>query len=167
SAIDRVEVLRDGAAAQYGSDAIAGVVDIVMKRGRFAPTVSVTGGQHFSADYPHDGKNANVSGSWGLPLGSGSLMLAAEALDREATNRAWADTSEVAGTGLADIIDHQNGKVITKRNPVPQPNHHWGDGLEKDVLTIGDIHLPIAALGGGQLYAFGGYSHRLGNGQGY
>ena len=39
TAIDRIEVLRDGAAAQYGSDAIAGVVNVVTKRGRFAPSV--------------------------------------------------------------------------------------------------------------------------------
>jgi iron complex outermembrane receptor protein len=167
SAIDRIEVLRDGAAAQYGSDAIAGVVDVVTKRGRFAPSASVTGGEHFTADYPRDGKNLGVSGAWGLPLGPGSVMIAVEYLNRDPTNRAWADTSEVAGTGLPDTIDHENGKVITKRNPVPQPNHHWGDGLEQDVLTMADLHLPIPALGGGQVYAFGGYSHRLGNGEGY
>ena len=167
SAIDHIEVLRDGAAAQYGSDAIAGVVNVVMRRGRFAPTLSVTGGEHFTADYPHDGKNLDANGAWGLPLGAGSLMLSFEYLDRDPTNRAWADTSEVAGTGLTDVINHDNGKVITKRNPVPQPNHHWGDGLERDVLSMADIHLPIPTLGGGQLYAFGGYSHRLGNGEGY
>src|SRR5881628_1191040 len=64
SAIDRIEVLRDGAAAQYGSDAIAGVVNVVIRRGRFAPNASVTGGEHFTADYPRDGKNLNVSGAW-------------------------------------------------------------------------------------------------------
>src|ERR1043165_2479196 len=52
SGVDLNDVLRDGAAAQYGSDAIAGVVDVVTKRGRFAPTVGVTGGQHFTSDYP-------------------------------------------------------------------------------------------------------------------
>ena len=167
SAIDRIEVLRDGAAAQYGSDAIAGVVNVVTKRGRFAPSVSVTAGEHFSEDYPEDGKNLNVSGSWGLPLGPGSLMIAAEYLDREPTNRAWADSFEVAGTGLNDIIDPNTGKVITKRNPVSQPNHHWGDGLEQDVLSMADLHVPISAFGHGVVYAFGGYSHRVGTGEGY
>ncbi len=167
SAIERIEVLRDGAAAQYGSDAIAGVVNVVTKRGRFPPYVTVTGGQHFSEDYPRDGKNVNVSGAWGLPLGRGSITLSGEVLDREPTNRAWADTSEVAGTGLNDIIDPNTGQVITKRNPVEQPNHHWGDGLEKDILTMADIRLPTQFMGRGQFYAFGGYSHRLGNGQGY
>src|SRR5437867_6768027 len=47
SAIARVELLRDGASAQYGSDAIAGVVNVVTKRGRFAPFVNVTGGRYF------------------------------------------------------------------------------------------------------------------------
>jgi len=60
SAIDHIEVLRDGAAAQYGSDAIAGVVNVVMRRGVTPPFVNVTGGQYFSPDYPYDGGNVNV-----------------------------------------------------------------------------------------------------------
>src|SRR6185436_3908221 len=150
SAIERIEVLRDGAAAQYGSDAIAGVVNVVTRRGRFAPTATVTAGQFYTADYPRDGKNASISAAWGLPLGPGSITFAADVLDREPTNRAWADSFEVAGTGLNDIVDPNTGQVITKRNPVPQPNHHWGDGFEKDILTMADLRLPTEFLDGGQ-----------------
>src|SRR5438093_11372482 len=134
SAIDRIEVLRDGASAQYGSDAIAGVVNVVTRRGRFAPFVNVTGGQYVPADYSIDGKTFNVNAGWGIGIGNGSLGLFAETLDREPTNRAWADKYDVSGTGLADSVDSK-GKVVIKRNPVPQPNYHWGDGLERDVLT--------------------------------
>ena len=49
SAIDRIEILRDGAAAQYGSDAIAGVINIILKEG--APNeVQATVGQTYEAD---------------------------------------------------------------------------------------------------------------------
>jgi iron complex outermembrane recepter protein len=164
SAIERVEVLRDGASAQYGSDAIAGVVNVVMRRGRFAPFATVTGGEYFTPDYPHDGGNVNVNGGWGVGLGQGSLTLSAEYLDRQPTNRAWADSTDVSGTGLNDHVD-QNGKVVIKQNPVPQPNYHWGDGLEKDILTMASANLPFGDKS--ELYAFGGYSHRLGNGEGY
>jgi iron complex outermembrane receptor protein len=166
SAIDRVEVLRDGAAAQYGSDAIAGVVNVVTRRGRYAPFVTVTGGQHFSADFPNDGGVVNVAGGWGLPIGAqGSLSLAAEFLDRQPTNRAWADPFENGGVpGNEDVIG-PDGQVITKNNPVPQPNHHWGDGLERDLLTMATAHLPLS--GSAALYAWGGYSFREGNGNGY
>ena len=164
SAIERVEVLRDGAAAQYGSDAIAGVVNLVLRQGRFAPTATVTGGQYFTADYPRDGDTYNVSGGWGVGLGKGSLTLSAEYLNRAATNRAWADSFEVAGTGINDIIG-PDGKVIQKRNPVPQPNHHWGDGLEKDLLTMAAYHLPLGDKS--FVFAQGGYSYREGNGNGY
>src|SRR5262245_7520909 len=75
SAIERIEVLRDGASAQYGSDAIAGVVNVVMRRGRFAPFAAVTGGEYFTKDYSRDGGNTNANGGWGLPLGKGSLTL--------------------------------------------------------------------------------------------
>ena len=46
SALDRIEVLRDGASAQYGSDAIAGVVNLVMKDGAFTPFVNGDAGRY-------------------------------------------------------------------------------------------------------------------------
>ncbi|HET7746673.1 MAG TPA: TonB-dependent receptor plug domain-containing protein, partial [Vicinamibacteria bacterium] len=48
AAIERVEILREGAAAQYGSDAIAGVMNIVLKSGKQPLTLSVKGGQTFT-----------------------------------------------------------------------------------------------------------------------
>src|SRR5881397_1553260 len=159
SALDRIEVLRDGASAQYGSDAIAGVVNVVTKRGRFAPFVNVTGGQYVPADYSIDGKTFDVNAGWGIGIGNGSLGLFAETLDREPTNRAWADKYDVSGTGLADSVDSK-GKVVIKRSPVPQPNYHWGDGLEKDYLSLADFRLPLNDAGTHQLYGFGGYSFR-------
>src|SRR5205823_6578257 len=46
SAMDRIEVLRDGASAQYGSDAIAGVINLVLKEGQFTPFVNGNIGQY-------------------------------------------------------------------------------------------------------------------------
>jgi iron complex outermembrane receptor protein len=166
SAIERVEVLRDGASAQYGSDAIAGVVNIVTREGAFAPFVSLDGGQHFSSDYPHDGRTVDVSGGWGLGLGRGSLALFAEVLDRQPTNRAWADPYDDSGTGLADSVNSV-GQVVVKRNQVPQPNQHWGDGLERDVMTMANLRLPLNEARTGEVYGFGGYSFRRGSGNGY
>ena len=51
SALDRIEVLRDGAAAQYGSDAIAGVVNLVLKDGAFTPFVNGDVGRYVTDDY--------------------------------------------------------------------------------------------------------------------
>ena len=53
SAIDRIEVLRDGASSQYGSDAIAGVVNIVMKEGEFVRFVNTIGGQYLTGQGLH------------------------------------------------------------------------------------------------------------------
>jgi iron complex outermembrane receptor protein len=166
SAIDRIEVLRDGASAQYGSDAIAGVVNVVTRGGRFAPFANVTGGQYLTENYSHDGKTFNANGGWGVGVGRGSLGIFAEVLDREPTNRAWADPYDASGTGFTDVVD-SDGKVVVKNNPVPQPNQHWGDGLEKDVLAMTNFRLPLNDAGSAQLYSFGGYSFRRGNGEGY
>ncbi|MDP3773713.1 MAG: TonB-dependent receptor [Gemmatimonadales bacterium] len=147
SAIERIEVLRDGASAQYGSDAIAGVVNIVTREGVFSPFVSLDAGQHFSADYPNDGRTLNVNGGWGFGLGRGSLALFAEVLDRQPTNRAG-----------ADLFDDPL---------VPQPNQHWGDGLERDLMTMANLRMPLNDDRTSEIYAFGGYSFRSGTGNGY
>ncbi len=166
SAIDRMEVLRDGASAQYGSDAIAGVVNVVLKEGALAPFLNATAGRYAPNDYDGDGTTINVNGGWGFGVGRGSLALFGEYLDRQPTNRAYADAFENAGTGLTDSIGG-DGQVITKRNPVQQPNHHWGDGLERDFLTMANLRLPTNDAGTAELYAFGGYGSREGTGNGY
>ena len=74
AAIKRLEVLRDGAAAQYGSDAIAGVINIVLNESVNELTLSVTTGAHFSKNSNSqtggvDGATTNISASYGIPLG--------------------------------------------------------------------------------------------------
>src|SRR6266576_2008174 len=159
SAIDRIEVLRDGASAQYGSDAIAGVVNLVMKEGPFTPYVNVDAGRYVTGNYPDDGTTTDVNGGWGVKLGRGSLSLFGEFLDREPTNRAWADPGDNSVNGLTDSVNSQ-GQVVIKRNPVPQPSSHWGDGLEKDILTFANFRLPLNDARTREFYAFGGYSFR-------
>ena len=74
AAIKRIEVLRDGAAAQYGSDAIAGVINIVLNETVNELAIAVTTGAHFSKNSNEqtggsDGETTNISASYGLPLG--------------------------------------------------------------------------------------------------
>jgi len=166
SAIDRIEVLRDGASAQYGSDAIAGVVNLVTKQGRFAPFINADGSQFATSRYGVDGKSADLSGGVGFGLGRGSLALFGEYQDRGATNRAWADPYDNSGNGLTDSVDSQ-GRVVKKNNSVPQPNQHWGDGFEHDILTLANLHLPLNASGTTELYGLASYSFRTGSGFGY
>src|SRR6058998_2501968 len=131
-AIDRIEVLRDGASAQYGSDAIAGVVNVVLKEGNFTPFLNATTGRYTPRNYPDDGRTVDVNGGWGAKLGRGTIALFGEFMDRQQTNRAWADPYDDGGSGVFDSVN-TIGQVVIKRNAVPQPNYHWGDGLEKDV----------------------------------
>jgi iron complex outermembrane receptor protein len=166
SAIDRIEVLRDGASAQYGSDAIAGVVNLVVREGPFAPFINATTGRYVTADYGDDGNTVNVNGGWGLQLGRASLSLFGEYLNRQPTNRAWPDPYDDSGNGVTDSVSG-DGQLIVKRNPVPQPNHHWGDGLEQDALTLANFRMPLTAAGTSEIYGFGGYSFRRGSGNGY
>ncbi len=166
-AVERIEVLRDGAAAQYGSDAIAGVVNVVLKEGRFAPFLTANAGQYVTGrGYKNDGTTVDLNGGLGIGLGRGSLAVFGEWQRREPTNRAWADPYLVDAAGNADSIN-KNGEVVVKRNSLPQPNLHWGDGFEKDAMTFANFRMPVGASGSTEVYAFGGYSHRIGTGNGY
>ena len=74
AAIQRIEVLRDGAAAQYGSDAIAGVINIILNKTVDELQVNVTTGANFSKNANDqtggvDGATTNIAGSYGIPMG--------------------------------------------------------------------------------------------------
>src|SRR2546425_4540140 len=77
-AIDRIEVLRGGAAAQYGSGAIAGGVNGVLEEGGLGPFIKAGAGQDNLKGYPVDGQTGDVNGGFGIPLGRGSLAIFAE-----------------------------------------------------------------------------------------
>ena len=86
AAIARVEVLRDGASAQYGSDAIAGVVNVVLKGAERGGSLQVDLGQYSAGD----GTNGQISGDAGITYAGdrGNLHVAAQLSDQDSTNRA-------------------------------------------------------------------------------
>jgi iron complex outermembrane recepter protein len=92
SAIDRIEVLRDGAASQYGSDAIAGVINVVLKKDVSRTNVNY----HIGQQYKNDGCVQNIGLSHGFKLGKqGYLDIAGDLRLREPTNRAGVYTGTV------------------------------------------------------------------------
>lgn len=166
SAIERMEVLRDGASTQYGSDAIAGVVNLVLKEGVFSPFLNTTVGQYRPGkNYRNDGTTADINGGVGLPVGRGSLALFGQYMNKAKTNRACPDGSFPDLNGMRDSV--ANCAVVIKRANVDQPNVHWGDGAERDIHTFANFKLPLNEEATTELYSFGGYSNRLGTGNGF
>lgn len=85
AAIKNVEVLRDGAAAQYGSDAIAGVINFILKDDTEGASLTIDGGEFSEGD----GAASTVTGNIGFPLGdAGFLSLSGEVSQADATTRA-------------------------------------------------------------------------------
>ena len=97
AAIERVEVLRDGASAQYGSDAIGGVVNIVLKGSGDGGSIALGGGQYSEGD----GKQWQLSGDTGLTLSgdAGTIHVAAQAGHQDMTNRAGPYQGSAPNTG--------------------------------------------------------------------
>ncbi len=173
SAIERIEVLRDGAAAQYGSDAIAGVINIVLKGGESRPSFSTKFGlstgsflgnqctpdgltcrEGESIDFS-DGELFDAAGSWGLPVGMGAITVAAEYRHHNRTNRASFDPRDQVTGGDAAT------------NPVAQPNHRWGDPDTRDFMSLVNASIPLNPAQTRFFYAFGGYSRREANSAGF
>lgn len=106
-AIDNVQVLRDGAAAQYGSDAIAGVINVQLKKKQGCEAVAGYG--QYSAG---DGKNYLASAYCGVKLGDGTLGITGEWQDRGRSNRADPGDLRIIGdTQVKNKTLYLNGEL--------------------------------------------------------
>ena len=170
SAVKQMEVLRDGAAAQYGSDAIAGVVNIELIDRPVSLSIDYKIGGHATDDFSNDGTTHDVNAAYGLPIGDeGYINLFGEIRFRDPTNRAGASPRDQIVEGDADEVLDMDGdgvnEVVTKNNPVPQPNFHWGNGESDNYYLWTDAAVPVSESS--EVYAFGGYSYRDALGQGF
>ena len=178
SAIERIEVLRDGAAAQYGSDAIAGVINIVLKDDVDTGDADIYWGQA----YEGDGETWIGNANYGMKVGeSGFLNLTAEWRDRARTNRAgltgtqqynWIDVDQGRPPDNILEIENDDGTVATK--PVwydpreytfERQNFRIGDADSSQKVGFYNFGFPLAA--GLELYSFGGHSSRQNNSAGF
>ena len=139
SAIDHVEVLRDGAAAQYGSDAIAGVINVILKADTSGTSVT-------NAGLGYDGKKQTVQQSLnkGFEIGNGGILqLALDARSQNDDNKASAN-----GYTYAQAYE-QAGRATYGGYGTPKTN----------LLTLGyNAELPIDDSF--SLYSFTTYSRR-------
>ncbi|MBA4795685.1 MAG: TonB-dependent receptor [Phenylobacterium sp.] len=135
-AVERIEVLRDGASAQYGSDAIAGVINVILK-----DDIGVSGFAQLGQFSEGDGTTYRAGARAGLGLGEGGhLAFTAE----------WSDAEETSRTRQRqDAID------FAAANPgltVPDPVQRWGNPeLETHSLAV-DMAAPVMDMA--ELYGF-------------
>jgi iron complex outermembrane recepter protein len=142
-AIKQVEVLRDGAAAQYGSDAIAGVMNFVLKDAAEGGSFEVKHGEY----YEGDGGTTTYAGNLGLPLSKdGFANLSFQLKNADATSRS------VQRPDAAALITAGN-------TAVPNPAQIWGNPEIKDDITFfGNVGLDLGD--DKEFYMFGNYSER-------
>jgi iron complex outermembrane receptor protein len=119
-AIKRVEVLRDGASAQYGSDAIAGVVNVILKDANEGISVSAQTGEYFEGD----GTRTTIAANGGFSLGdNGFLNATIESSTADTTSRG------VQRGDCQPVIDFVGEGVV----PLDDLCQRWGD---PDVETL-------------------------------
>jgi len=142
-ALRQIEVLRDGAAAQYGSDAIAGVLNFLLRDDRAGGRVEVRSGTHGAGD----GRQYAVAANAGLPLGgTGFANLSLEYGNTASTDRSVqrADAARLVAAGNRDVGD---------------PAQQWGSPEVDDDLKL-FANLGHLFANGVQAYGHAGYARR-------
>jgi iron complex outermembrane receptor protein len=142
-ALKSVEVLRDGAAAQYGSDAVAGVINFVLNDSAEGGSLKVKQGQFSEGD----GDTTVVMGNFGMPLtDAGFMNISFQMKENEATSRS------VQRPDAQALIDAGN-------NSVTRPAQIWGAPIIDDDVTF-FFNSGLDLGNGGEAYMFGNYSER-------
>jgi iron complex outermembrane receptor protein len=137
-AIDHVEVLTEGAAAQYGTDAIAGVINIIMKKEPNGGSVSATSGAHYAGD----GETSAFSGNVGFEAVSGSYInFTAEYREHEHTDRGEIDPRVVDPARL-DTFPNSNMALAPGW---PYLNQIFGDAAYEIKLLSLNAGIPVGA----------------------
>lgn len=157
-AIERVEILRDGASAQYGSDAIAGVINLVLKEQTEKVQVDVMTGTTGEGD----GDQVLVDANYGFPLGSrGFLNVTGSYLNRGRTNRS--DTYQ----GPVFFTDRAADDAEIARRGLTRDDFSMKTGQSEAVFGAGFFNGAYNITDNAQFYFFGGFSHRDGAGTGF
>jgi iron complex outermembrane receptor protein len=160
SAIKRIEVLRDGAGAQYGSDAIAGVINIILDDAPQGGEIATSYGAYHTDFEPTgrtitDGQSRTLSAKFGTALGAntgGFLRGGFELNNHNSTNRAGFD--DFAGDSTPDNLKLQGKVNYAAGDPKLENYSGWLNGA-----------LPLSDAA--TLYAFGTYAHRHSTGDNF
>ena len=152
-ALKQVEVLRDGASSQYGSDAIAGVMNFLLRDDAEGLEVVTRYGETFEGD----GTNYMVSANLGMPLGdNGFLNITGEVRDVEGTVRAAprADITYQLANGYNAVSDFRTINSYTS-----EATQYWGTpDVDDDVKLF--FNSAIELNDSAELYAFGNHAER-------
>jgi len=160
-AIKRVEVLRDGAAAQYGSDAIAGVINIQLKDYAEGGELGLSFGEYTEGD----GQVTNIDLFKGFNLGNdGYLSVALNYRDREETSRAnpqgvclYGGCVDTDGNGFLEPAPGNETREVTGPG---RDSFRIGDAESDQFALVANLGMPVAD---GELYSFVTFSNRDGN----
>ena len=147
SAVDHIEVLRDGASAQYGSDAIAGVINIILKESDNGGSAETSFGRYGSGD----GDTTHQMFNYGLPLpNDGFLNLALDSKVQEPFSRSGSATGNLYGSA---------GRPDSRDQTVDR--HGWNPsyGLGREKVTNGSYNLEIPLQDDLKFYSFSTFSY--------
>ena len=153
-ALKRVEVLRDGAAAQYGSDAVAGVMNFQLKDAPDSGTAETRWGRYYAGD----GDTASIAANFGVPLKLPFIQSGFANFSFEYGASDWTDRS-IQRTDAQGLIDAGNRDVVSSRFTRSPNAMVWGaPEVLYDYKLFGNLGMKLNSRT--ELYAFGNYAQR-------
>ncbi len=153
-ALKRVEVLRDGAAAQYGSDAVAGVMNFVLKDAPDSGTVEARWGKY----YQGDGDTSSIAANIGIPLPLPFIQSGFANFSFEYGTRDWTDRSIQRDDAQA-LINAGNRDVVSSQYTRKPNAMVWGaPEVQYDYKLFGNLGMKLNSKT--ELYGWANYSQR-------
>ena len=162
SSVERIEILRDGASAQYGSDAMAGVINMVLKKDINHWTINAGWAAYYDKKYnayqtrasnqyvssnPIDGNTFSFSANNGLAIGKngGFINFSLDYLNQGKTFRQLPDT---------------NVKTNPNALPLNTSRRAFGDASAATYGAMYNMEIPFSATSKTKFYSFGGYNYK-------
>lgn len=158
-AVQRIEILQDGAAAQYGSDAIAGVINIILKSNDSGVSAKASVGEY----YDGEGRTYSASGNFGLPVGdSGFLSVTLFQRSNDYTTVGDGQITAVNLNGTTNTTVSAAFKPIYDALNARKGTANINGGQPKSKLYIASYNFGYD-FGGVEFYSFGDVSYRHGD----
>ena len=170
AAVDRIEILRDGASAQYGSDAMAGVINIQLKKDINHWTINTGWSGYYDNKFNSYSHRASNEYYYSKPIDGGTYSIAANNGLAIGKNGGFINFSMNLLTQAKTFRQVSNKNWETDENALPYINggrRAFGDGSVNTYGAMYNMEIPTSSKGNTTFYSFGGYNYKASDAYAY
>lgn len=169
SSVDRIEILRDGASAQYGSDAMAGVMNIILKKDVNNWSINTGWAGYYDNKYNAHRTKAGNQYYYSNPIDGGTFTFSANHGERLNNNGGFINFSFDYLNQAKTFRQVADTNVATNKNALPlnSSRRAFGDGSVATIGAMYNMELPTSASRKTTFYSFGGFNNKASDAYAY